>query len=250
MAMKYFIITLFSIFTTLASAQTITVRYYENHVVKNLAKLQAQPRFVQDEMKPNQYSYTFIYSKNFSAYSYDVDIAPKRDSVYIEDLPFGSQNVYRIRKDTIDTYNKIYYKDYAAKRIRWKKYYFQAEDTFLEWDWKILDDTLTIAGYKCQKATTSFSGSATTAWFTTALPVNAGPEMFAGLPGLILKLQIGYVEYVAYDVKNIATNTTITKPEFKGKVYTFKELEAEMDRQKQLILNKPVPPNARVFKPQ
>jgi GLPGLI family protein len=243
--MKYFTIILFFVFSLLASAQTTTVRYYENQVVKNLAKLKAQPRFVQDEMKPNQHSYTLTYSNNYSVYSYDADLAPKRDSVYIEELPFGSQNVYRIRKDTIDTYNKTYFKDYTAKRMRWKKYHFQAEDKFLEWDWEISADTLTVAGYKCQKATTSFFGSAITAWFTTALPVNTGPEMFAGLPGLILKLQIGYAEYVAYDVKTIATDTPITRPEFKGKVYTFKELGAEMERLNKLEQAKPLPANAR-----
>jgi GLPGLI family protein len=57
-----------------------------------------------------------------------------------------------------------------------------------EQNWEIHDDTLTVAGYFCQKASCSFRGRNYTAWFTTDVPINNGPWKFGGLPGLILKV--------------------------------------------------------------
>ena len=53
--------------------------------------------------------------------------------------------------------------------------------------WKILEDTLTVAGYLCQKATCRFRGRNYTAWFAMDIPIQNGPWKFGGLPGLILK---------------------------------------------------------------
>lgn len=54
--------------------------------------------------------------------------------------------------------------------------------------WDIKTDTLTILGYLCQKASTTFRGRTYEAWFTSDIPVNDGPWKFYGLPGLILKV--------------------------------------------------------------
>jgi len=50
-----------------------------------------------------------------------------------------------------------------------------------------LEDTLTVAGYLCQKATCRFRGRNYTAWFAMDIPIQNGPWKFGGLPGLILK---------------------------------------------------------------
>lgn len=55
--------------------------------------------------------------------------------------------------------------------------------------WNIASDTLTILGYVCQKATTSFRGRDYDVWFTSDISVNDGPWKLYGLPGLILKAQ-------------------------------------------------------------
>ena len=54
--------------------------------------------------------------------------------------------------------------------------------------WDISDDTLSIVGYLCQKATCHFRGRDFTAWFTPEIPINNGPWKFGGLPGLIMKV--------------------------------------------------------------
>ena len=54
--------------------------------------------------------------------------------------------------------------------------------------WSIQDDTQTICGYLCQKATCTFRGRDFEAWFAPDIPVGMGPWKFGGLPGLILKV--------------------------------------------------------------
>lgn len=67
--------------------------------------------------------------------------------------------------------------------------------------WKISDQTMTIVGYLCQKATCTFRGRDYIAWFATDIPINNGPWKFGGLPGLILKVYDNKKEYVFECVK-------------------------------------------------
>lgn len=63
-------------------------------------------------------------------------------------------------------------------------------------DWQIKNETMTIVGYTCQKATCNFRGRNYTAWFTVDIPISQGPWKFCGLPGLILKVHDDAKEYV------------------------------------------------------
>lgn len=63
-------------------------------------------------------------------------------------------------------------------------------------EWSLLPETISILGYTCQKAETEFRGRTYTAWFTSQIPVDAGPYKFRGLPGLILKVEDGTGTYL------------------------------------------------------
>lgn len=54
-------------------------------------------------------------------------------------------------------------------------------------NWQIADDTLTITGYLCQKATAKVRGREWTVWYTEEVPTTAGPWCLYGCPGLIVK---------------------------------------------------------------
>ena len=54
--------------------------------------------------------------------------------------------------------------------------------------WTLADDTLTILGHHCQKATCTFRGRDFVAWFAADVPIMGGPWKFGGLPGCILKV--------------------------------------------------------------
>jgi GLPGLI family protein len=73
-------------------------------------------------------------------------------------------------------------------RAKWKPNY----------NWTITNDTKTIKGYLCKKATTNsievdpdkpaYYGQVT-AWFTEEIPLPAGPDRYCELPGLILEIE-------------------------------------------------------------
>ena len=68
-------------------------------------------------------------------------------------------------------------------------YYNYKEDGNLKWT--LQDDTLTIANYLCHKAQTTYGGRAWYAYYSEDVPTTAGPWKLNGLPGLILKAEVG-----------------------------------------------------------
>ncbi len=77
-------------------------------------------------------------------------------------------------------------------------------------NWQVLEDTLTILGFTCQKATTIYKNVKYIAYFTIKLPFPAGPKNYRGLPGLILK--------VTNDAGNAGYEAIEIEYPFKGKV--------------------------------
>lgn len=62
-------------------------------------------------------------------------------------------------------------------------------DDNIKFNWHIEDSTKIIEGYKCQKAVCSFRGRTYTAWYCPEVPLNGGPYVFNGLPGLIFSIK-------------------------------------------------------------
>ena len=67
--------------------------------------------------------------------------------------------------------------------------FYVYEDSTARMDWTLAEDTATVCGYACRKATTRFRGRDWTVWYTDEIPVDAGPWKLHGLPGLILKAE-------------------------------------------------------------
>lgn len=85
------------------------------------------------------------------------------------------------------------YKNYPAGKMTFRNSVFMTglfkyEEEMNAFDWEILDDTLTVGDYLCQKAVCQYGGRTWEAWFTDELPFEDGPYKFHGLPGLILKV--------------------------------------------------------------
>lgn len=55
-------------------------------------------------------------------------------------------------------------------------------------EWHLVQETDSIAGYVCQKAETEYRGREYEAWYCPAIPVDGGPYVFGGLPGLIIRV--------------------------------------------------------------
>lgn len=92
------------------------------------------------------------------------------------------------------------YKNYPQGKVSYTESilrdYFLVEQPMNLFDWKITQDTATISGYHCQKATTRFAGRDYEAWFSFEVPLGDGPYKFNGLPGLIVKIGDTHQQYV------------------------------------------------------
>lgn len=93
------------------------------------------------------------------------------------------------------------------------KYYYQEPASLFTWF--ITPTTASIAGYSCQRATTTFGGRTWEAWFTRAVPIADGPYKFYGLPGLIVKVADtrGYYVFELAKLRQLAPPVTIALPE-------------------------------------
>ena len=69
--------------------------------------------------------------------------------------------------------------------LEYQGYY---DEPYPDMKWTLAQDTATISGYHCQKATCRFHGRNFEAWFTPEVPLSYGPWKFGGLPGLIVKV--------------------------------------------------------------
>ncbi len=125
---------------------------------------------------------------------------------------------------------------------------FIVTDSVSKLNWKLTGDTQTLFGHLCQKAIAQKEAKhmsmnidngkmeqkeatdtvTITAWFTTDIPVPAGPEVEGQLPGLILSLDLGdgRTTYKAISIDN-KTNISGIKEPTKGKKVTAEEFKQE-----------------------
>jgi len=75
--------------------------------------------------------------------------------------------------------------------------------------WKLINETMTIDGYLCYKATTQrviqnadgVHNLMVTAWYAPEIPLPYGPDGYGGLPGLILQLENNSILTVIKKIK-------------------------------------------------
>ena len=145
--------------------------------------------------------------------------------------------------------------DFAeAKKVESRELFdkkFIITDSIRRGTWKLTDETKTILGLACRKATSQRIGkrmmmqmengkmerkevadtSTIIAWFTMAIPVPAGPEMQGQLPGLILEMETngGRTVYTALEISDKPDLNAI-KPPSKGKKVTTEQFNKERDK--------------------
>lgn len=95
--------------------------------------------------------------------------------------PFGDKESECIVIETETRKYKVY------DRISKTPHYY--EDSLITPDWKLWPDTISILGEVCQKATALCKGRNIVAWFAKNIPLQQGPWLYSGLPGLIMKVE-------------------------------------------------------------
>ena len=121
--------------------------------------------------------------------------------------------------------------DFVAGKVKAQKTIYEqkfiVEDSARKIDWVVKDEIRTIADFKCHKAVGRICDSVyVVAFYTEDIVASGGPEMFGGLPGMILELAIPrlHTTWTADKVELIPPKETdFTMPE-KGKKVNEKEL--------------------------
>jgi len=113
-----------------------------------------------------------------------LDVAAK---AYLSNMPNNLKDLNR------GFFQFYVYKDYKKEKItvtdNISGNFFIYEEELKPQDWTVLEDTINILGYICQKAVCDYRGRSYEAWFTSEIPISEGPYKFYGLPGLIVKLE-------------------------------------------------------------
>ena len=151
--------------------------------------------------------------------------------------------------------NDVIFHDFSsARKVEQREMFdkkFIIADSIRKLSWKITGETKTILGHICQQAIAQRTGTRMqtlmengkiekkevtdtanlVAWFTTEIPVSAGPEVQGQLPGLILALDMnnGRTVYRAIELQPKTDLATIKEPT-KGKKVTPDEFTKERDK--------------------
>ncbi|WP_432672641.1 GLPGLI family protein [Flavobacterium sp. SM2513] len=131
--------------------------------------------------------------------------------------------------------SSVYYSDSNLKRSLAQKLSFG--EVFLVTyhfpNWEVTTESKKIGEFVCYKAIkkqkNSNSKATEVVWFTPEIPIQFGPALYNGLPGLVLEVQVGKIRFIASKVKlNTEQIITIEKPT-KGTKFTEEEYIKKMD---------------------
>lgn len=122
------------------------------------------------------------------------------------------------------------YTDFTTSRVTARKHIYEekflVKDTARKIEWKVMDEIRMIANYKCRKAVGRICDSVyVIAFYTDDIMVSGGPEMFGGLPGMILEIAIPrlHTTWIATQVSVQPEEDAFKVPK-KGKEVTQKEM--------------------------
>lgn len=206
--------------TTAAQTGTEGVASYERRT--NWSRIYARMTYLSQEQKDRIANR----SRNWEEYKEKLKLTFSETQslyAYASESSEYEGSTYRGRNEEL-----YFYRDFDKERLTdveetLGKTYI-VEDSLHLPSWKIGDQIKEIAGHLCSKATTTdvIKNQAITAWFAQDIPIQAGPERFAGLPGLILELDInsGDVVVEATKVEFKPTATELKLPKLKGKRVT------------------------------
>lgn len=156
----------------------------------------------------------FSFAQNFYSQDMRIDynLVYKQDSLSSETISkkmvllvqdggsrFCTEKQYQVDSLRSTGFHGFAVGDYVFDAVRDKQnrssiYYYLSADVYkltepIQLDWKIEKEVAKKYGYNCQKATLSYKGRIWEAWFTQDIPLQEGPYIFKGLPGLIVEME-------------------------------------------------------------
>lgn len=170
--------------------------------------------------KTNTYRWTLdigettavFYNNNYRLYSSELAKVKAQggDNAMIDQLPVISgkyfpKNDLQIVVGSPDKGEYIYYKQVLNSGLKYV-------DALPVIEWQLTDSTKTICEYECKQAVGSVYGRTWTVWYSIELPLNYGPYILNGLPGLIMAARDseGLFDFKAVGVENAPGNALVS----------------------------------------
>ena len=214
-------------------------------------KSDMQAKIMEQLAKGSQETFMLSFNKEESIYKKEESLAKPQPQTGGFSISFSSSKGDVLYKNTKEN-------RYTTSNESFSKL-FLIQDTLATQDWKLENETKNIGKYTCFKATktytkkvskktsVSFSVNETedeeeeeeekepemvdktitvTAWYTPQIPVNSGPDMYYGLPGLILEVNDDITTFLCSKVVlNPDEKSEIKEPQ-KGKKVNQAEYDA------------------------
>jgi len=124
------------------------------------------------------------------------------------------------------------YKNQNDKEIVSQEYIldkkFVITDSLKAFDWILSDEVKVINNYKCKKAVTK--EGTTTAWYCLDIPINEGPYIFWGLPGLIIQIEHFNMTVIAQEVNQTDEADNKIKKPIDGKKINREDFDKTMQK--------------------
>ena len=161
---------------------------------------------------------------------------PKFKSTFFDLFFSKNKTIYQPGRENPDN-NKLWYEGVAetnvifseldsSKSVSQKKVFeqvFLIQDSTRQIQWKITDETRTVAGFQCRRANAIIMDSIyVVAFYTDDIIAPGGPESFNGLPGMILGISLPHQHVTWFATKVSARPVTAAelKVPSKGKKVT------------------------------
>jgi GLPGLI family protein len=167
-------------------------------------------------------NFTMVFNKDAASYKFDKE----QEVASGWTMDWGGPKPAHQNKVFVDykTGNEI------VQRSVYEKSYV-VESALPKYQWKIMNEMRTIAGYPCRKATTKICDSVVVvAFYCDEIMVSGGPESFNGLPGMILGIAIPrlYTTWFATSVELQPQEVVPFKQDKKTKKTTKENMIAEI----------------------
>ncbi|WP_299207986.1 GLPGLI family protein [uncultured Dokdonia sp.] len=202
-------------------SQTTEVQYQETRNIENQLKQIDNPVIKELLIKKigKPVMFTLLYSKGVSSYQ------PYTGTL---EMPDGSTTVISENPKSNKVYKNLDSNEFVKIAHLIEKT-VTVSDQLIDFKWIIKDEVVSVGDYSCKIAEGVYNEKKITAYFTDQINISEGPDVYQGLPGLIVKLDTSDKTYLVKDIIIKKENTQIDIPSSKESInrIEFEKLKKE-----------------------
>ena len=187
--MKSVLLTILFFSSILLSAQTSGEITYEETVKIQIELPEGMEQFKDKIPKSQKINKVLLFDQEANIYK----DAPVDESANQEINMSGEDGGMQIKMDFDRPESQIYNDVNSGASIEKRNFMdkkFLIEGKSKRYKWQMTTEQKTVLDYNCQKAIFQDTSQTIIAWFTPQIPISAGPSSYAGLPGMILEIDI------------------------------------------------------------